>query len=67
MKKTIKEMEQFCRENNLCALVKELNYDGNNFEGALEYVYDQHTLTKDEFVRKYFAPQEAERILKNAK
>lgn len=60
MKKTIEtivsleEMKNFCREHNLCSQVAELNFNGDNLEGALEWVYDAHTLTKAEFTKKYF-------------
>jgi len=52
---TIEEMKNYIKENGWCHLVRELNYDGNSTEEAIEYVYDQHTLTKEEFVEKYFA------------
>ena len=54
MEITIEEMKNFCKENNLCKLVAELNSDGNNLEGALQWVYDSHTMTTEEFRKKYF-------------
>lgn len=52
---TIEEMKNYIKENGWCHLVRELNFDGNSLDEALEYVYDQHTLTKEEFYNKYFA------------
>lgn len=51
---SIEEMKDFCRKNNLCSQVAELNFEGNNLEGALTWVYDAHTMTNEEFRKKYF-------------
>ncbi len=56
MRATIEEMKTYIKRNNLTHMVVELNMDGTK-EGAIaaiEYVYDGHTLSKEEFKAKYF-------------
>lgn len=50
----IEEMKNFLKENNLTHLVRELVGGGYNTEEAIEWVYDSHTLGKEEFRKKYF-------------
>ena len=50
----IEEMKNFLKENNLTHLVRELVEGGCNVDGAIEWVYDSHTLGKEEFRHKYF-------------
>lgn len=50
----IEMMKQYVIDHHLERFVKELNSQGNNFEGALEWVYDQNTMTPQEFKRKYY-------------
>lgn len=53
--KNLEMMKQYIREHNLCGRVREL-VDGADmdFADAIEYVYDAHILSKEEFVAKYF-------------
>lgn len=53
--KDIIEMKKYIIDNNLTHLVREL-VDGLEIStnSAIEYVYDQHTMTKEEFIKKYF-------------
>ena len=48
------EMKQYLVENNLTRFVRELVDGGFTSEGAIEYVYDQHTLSNEEFTAKYW-------------
>lgn len=51
----INEMKNYILNNNLAHLVRELvNGLEISSESAIEYVYDQHTMTKEEFIKKYF-------------
>lgn len=50
----IEEMKSYLKENGLAHLVKELVDGGIDVDGAVEYVYDSHTLEKEAFVAKYF-------------
>lgn len=54
-KATLNEMKEYLRKNNLTHLVREL-VSGAEYksEDAIELVYDQHTLTKEQFIAKYF-------------
>lgn len=53
--KNIEEMKKYILDNNLAHLVRELvDSLGYTSESAIEYVYDQHTMTKEEFIAKYF-------------
>ena len=56
MKATIEEMKNYIKANNLTHLVREMNMDGTEAgaNAAIEYVYDGHTLSKEEFTAKYF-------------
>ena len=47
-------MKQFLREHDLTSQVREFTQCGASSEDAIEYVYDAHTLTKEEFKAKYF-------------
>lgn len=51
----LKEMKNYISVNNLGHLVREL-VEGLEVESesAIEYVYDSKTMSKEEFVRKYF-------------
>ena len=51
--KTVEEMKAYIREHNLIGQVQEFLELGSDPEGAIEYVYDSHVLTKEEFVEKY--------------
>ena len=51
---TMEHMICYIKEHKLESLVAELNLDGDNFEGAVQWVYDGRTMSKDEFRRKYF-------------
>lgn len=53
-KSKIEMMKEYVKEHHLERFVKELNSQGNNFEGALEWVYDQNTMTPEEFKEKYY-------------
>lgn len=50
---SLEEKKAYLRENNLTKFAKELNPDGNNTEAAINYVYDQNTLSKEDFNKKY--------------
>lgn len=50
----IEEMKSFLKENNLTHLVRELVAGGSDSDGAIEWVYDSHTLSRQEFLKKYF-------------
>lgn len=50
----LEKMKSYLRKNDLTNLVRELTDDGWNSEAAIEYVYDGHALSKEEFVCKYF-------------
>lgn len=56
--KNIEDMKKYILDNNLAHLVRELSQNMDNNENAvkvaIEYVYDQHTMTKEEFIKKYF-------------
>ena len=52
--KAMTEMKQYLVENNLTRFVRELVDGGFTSEGAIEYVYDQHTLSNEEFTAKYW-------------
>lgn len=53
--KNLDEMKTYILNNNLAHLVRELvNGLDCSSESAIEYVYDQHVLTKEEFIKKYF-------------
>lgn len=51
---SLEQKKQYLRDHNLTKFAKELNPSGSNEKGAVEYVYDQHTLSKEEFRKKYF-------------
>ena len=51
----LNEMKDYLRNNNLTYLVRELvNGADYTSEDAIELVYDQHVLTKEQFIAKYF-------------
>lgn len=51
----IEEMKNYILKNDLAHLVRELVEGiGYTSEEAIEYVYDQHELTKEQFIKKYF-------------
>lgn len=50
----IDEMKNYLRENNLTHLVRELADGSGDSTWAIKWVYDSHTLSKEEFRRKYF-------------
>jgi len=52
--KNLEMMKQFLREHDLTSQVREFTQCGASSEDAIEYVYDAHTLTKEEFKAKYF-------------
>lgn len=52
--KTIEEMKNYLREHDLTSQVREFTRLGCESEAAIEYVYDAHTLSNDEFKAKYF-------------
>lgn len=53
MEITIEEKKRFLKENNLTHLVRELaEYEGSEY--AINYVYDAHTISRDEFRKKYW-------------
>jgi len=52
--KNLEMMKQYLRDHNLTSQVREFTQIGTSSEDAIEYVYDVHTLTKEEFVAKYF-------------
>ena len=52
--KDIEMMKNYLRENNLVEQVQEFTELGTDSESAIEYVYDVHTLSREEFVKKYF-------------
>ena len=54
MKKTVEEMKTYIKENGYTRFVCELRSAGFDLEEAVEYVYDQHTLTREDFRAKYF-------------
>ena len=48
-------MKKYLKENNLTQQVRELVFGaGMSAEEAIEYVYDAHTLSNQEFASKYF-------------
>lgn len=53
--KSLEEMKKYIKEQNKTHLVREL-VEGIDYppEKAIEEVYDHLTLTKEEYVRKYF-------------
>ena len=52
---TIDEMKSYIKSQNKTSLVKELvNGMGMEVSDAVEYVYDHLTLSKEDFVKKYF-------------
>lgn len=53
--KNLEMMKQYIREHNLCGRVREF-VEGVDMDSAdaIEYVYDSHVLSKEEFVAKYF-------------
>ena len=51
---SIGEMKEYIKKNNLTHLVRELVGGDVEPEGAIEYVYDSHTLGKEQFIEKYF-------------
>lgn len=53
---TLEEKKDFIREHNLSHLVRELNIDHSKegAEAAIEMVYDQKTMTKEDYRMKYF-------------
>ena len=52
--KNLEAMKQYLREHNLVSQVREFTQCGTSSEDAIEYVYDAHTLSKEEFKAKYF-------------
>lgn len=50
----IDSMKEYIRRNNLLHLTAELIDAGWDGEAAIEYVYDGHALSKEDFVKKYF-------------
>lgn len=50
---SLEEKKEYLRKNNLAKFAKELNSEGNNTEAAVNYVYDQNTLSKEDFAKKY--------------
>lgn len=50
---SLEEKKEYLRKNNLAKFAKELNSEGNNTEAAINYVYDQNTLSKEDFAKKY--------------
>ena len=51
----IEEMKNFLRVNNLTHLARELVAGGYDTEEAGEWVYDSHTLEKEDFRKKHVA------------
>jgi len=52
---TIEDKKNWVREHGLVDQVAELNrFAFDDLEVALDYVIDAHTLTKAEFIAKYF-------------
>ena len=53
--KNLEMMKQYIREHNLCGQVREF-VEGVDMDSAdaIEYVYDSHVFSKEEFVAKYF-------------
>ena len=51
---TMDQMVDYIKEHGLERLVAELNFDGGNFHGAVQWVYDGHTMSREEFRKKYF-------------
>jgi len=46
-------MKQYLRDNNLTSQVREFTQIGVTAEGAIEYVYDAHTMSREDFKAKY--------------
>lgn len=52
---TLEEKKEYLKKNDLAKFAKELvEGSGWTVEGAVEYVYDQNTMTTEQFVAKYF-------------
>lgn len=53
--KNIEIMKEYLKNNNLAHLVRELVFGlGMDVNSAIEYVYDGHVLSKEQFSKKYF-------------
>ncbi len=53
--KNIEIMKEYLKNNNLAHLVRELVSGlGMDVNSAIEYVYDGHVLSKEQFSKKYF-------------
>lgn len=51
----LEEMKKYIKENSLTAQVREFVEGADmKVENAIEYVYDGHTLSNEEFAKKYF-------------
>lgn len=51
----IEIMKEYLKNNNLAHLVRELVSGlGMDVNSAIEYVYDGHVLSKEQFSKKYF-------------
>lgn len=53
---TLEEKKDYLRKNNLTHLVRELNVDHSKegAEAAIKMVYDAHTMTKEDYRKKYY-------------
>lgn len=53
--KNIEIMKEYLKNNNLTHLVRELVSGlGMDVNSAIEYAYDGHVLSKEQFSKKYF-------------
>ena len=52
--KNLETKMEVIKKHNLCKMVAELNANGNNLEGAVNWVYDSIVLNKEDFRKKYF-------------
>ena len=54
MMKNLEAMKDYLREHNLTKQVIEFTQCDVDSENAIEYVFDAHTMTSEEFKAKYF-------------
>lgn len=52
--RTMEEMKNYLRTNNLTHLVRELVRADWDSDYAIEFVYDQHTMSKKDFCVKHY-------------
>ena len=52
--KNLEAMKQYLMDHNLTSQVREFTQCGTSSKDAIEYVYDAHTMSKEDFAKKYF-------------